>query len=132
MSVFPGPIKLIGFTFPFSSLGNLFFQRLSVIIIKEIETSYPDNPEFRVEALWQAEGEEGRHKDRDKDTEVEYAPVYRQQILDLNEEVIGWFCENFGFGEISLAYGISEQAGVDDGMNRQTLQSLQSLQTTDC
>lgn len=29
------------------------------------------------------------------------------------EEIIGWFCENFGFGEISLAYGISEQAGVD-------------------
>ncbi len=28
------------------------------------------------------------------------------------EEIMGWFCQRFGFGEIDLAYGLSQQTGV--------------------
>ncbi len=28
------------------------------------------------------------------------------------EEIMGWFCQHFGFGEIDLAYGLSQQYGV--------------------
>jgi hypothetical protein len=28
------------------------------------------------------------------------------------EEIMGWFCQNFGFGEIDLAYGLSLQSGL--------------------
>jgi hypothetical protein len=28
------------------------------------------------------------------------------------EEIMGWFCQRFGFGEIDLAYGLSRQTGV--------------------
>jgi hypothetical protein len=28
------------------------------------------------------------------------------------EEIMGWFCKGFGFGEIKLAYSLSEQSGV--------------------
>ena len=28
------------------------------------------------------------------------------------EEIMGWFCQGYGFGEIDLAYSISQQAGV--------------------
>lgn len=28
------------------------------------------------------------------------------------EEIMGWFCQRFGFGEIDLAYGLSKQTGV--------------------
>jgi hypothetical protein len=28
------------------------------------------------------------------------------------KEVMAWFCQGFGFGEIELAYSISEQASV--------------------
>jgi hypothetical protein len=28
------------------------------------------------------------------------------------EEIMGWFCQGFGFGEIDLAYGLSQQYGV--------------------
>jgi hypothetical protein len=31
------------------------------------------------------------------------------------EEIMGWFCQGFGFGEIDLAYGLSRQAGVSAG-----------------
>ncbi len=27
------------------------------------------------------------------------------------EEIMGWFCQNFGFGEIDLAYSLSQQSG---------------------
>jgi len=28
------------------------------------------------------------------------------------EEIMGWFCQHFGFGEIDLVYGWSEEYGV--------------------
>jgi hypothetical protein len=28
------------------------------------------------------------------------------------EEIMGWFCQHFGFGEIDLAYGLSIEYGV--------------------
>ena len=28
------------------------------------------------------------------------------------EEIMGWFCQRFGFGEIDLAYGLSKQTGI--------------------
>lgn len=28
------------------------------------------------------------------------------------EEIMGWFCQGFGFGEIDLAYGLSQQSGT--------------------
>lgn len=28
------------------------------------------------------------------------------------EEIMGWFCQGYGFGEIELAYGLSEQSGT--------------------
>jgi hypothetical protein len=27
------------------------------------------------------------------------------------EEIMGWFCQGYGFGEIDLAYGLSQQTG---------------------
>jgi len=28
------------------------------------------------------------------------------------DEIMGWFCQGFGFGEIDLAYSLSQQPGV--------------------
>jgi len=28
------------------------------------------------------------------------------------EEIMGWFCQHFGFGEIDLAYGLSQETGI--------------------
>jgi len=34
-----------------------------------------------------------------------------QQYQVSYEEIMGWFCQNFGFGEIDLAYSLSQQSG---------------------
>ena len=33
------------------------------------------------------------------------------------EEIMGWFCQHYGFGEIDLAYSLSRQIGQTGGRN---------------
>ena len=67
------------------------------------------------------EGEMVQIRDRDRDhwclPENEETHPVAERLADLYEveydEIIGWFCEGFGLGEIGLAYRINSETGTE-------------------